>query len=316
MPKTCTKCGLEKDDAKFQYGKITRTECRDCHNQWRREAAKKHKETADKVKKTCAVCNVEKLGCDFAYSSKICKPCKSEKDKESNHRPAADAPPKSCNKCNTEQPATQFRYQSKVCLTCERKQLYEWRKENPDKFKGNCKKYREKEDYREKQNKYKRVRYNTEMEYKLQNIYRNRIRMFIKGGLKKGHEKYTEMLGCSLSTVIEWLESNFVAGMTWENYGKVWHIDHTMPCSVFDFKEIESVKACFNWSNLAPMFGEENLSKSDKINMTLVQTMKEKARAFITTHRDKILTESLPIDLRHDFGVLDTKVLPKGGAGE
>ena len=113
--------------------------------------------------------------------------------------------------------------------------------------------------------------------------------------------------------------------MTWENYGTLWHIDHTMPCSIFDFESEESVKACFNWSNLAPMLGEENLSKSNKLDMALVASYKEKARVFITNNKGEILTDSLPTDLRNfvimsessdnGSGVLDTKESPKGGAG-
>ena len=106
------------------------------------------------------------------------------------------------------------------------------------------------------------------------------------------------MLACSWDTLREWLESNFTDGMTWENYGTLWHIDHTMPCSVFDLSIEENQKVCFNWSNLAPMLGPENLSKSNKINMALVTKLKEKARTFIVTHLETILTESLPADLQ------------------
>lgn len=320
MPKTCVKCEVEKDDAEFKYGKVTRTDCKECHNKWRREAAKAYKEKAASINKTCTLCNAEKPGSQFAYSSLVCKPCKTERDKEENNRPTADAPPKTCAKCTKEQPATEFRYQSKVCLSCEKARLYEWRKDNPDKFKSICKKYRDKPDYREKQNTYKRTRYELEIDYKLQTLFRNRVRFFIKGEIgktKSGKAKYEKLLGCSWDLLRVWLESNFAEGMTWENYGTVWHVDHTMPCSVFDFKDEESIKSCFNWTNLAPMIGAENISKSNKVNISLVTSIKEKARAFITTHLNQILVESLPADLRIDVDsrVLDTKVSSKDDAG-
>jgi hypothetical protein len=88
-----------------------------------------------------------------------------------------------------------------------------------------------------------------------------------------------------------------------------------MPCAAFDFSIDENVKACFNWSNLSPMFGSENLSKSDKVNMVLVTEIKEKARTFIVTHQQQILTEALPADLRASSGVLDTKVSVKADTG-
>jgi len=283
----------------------------------RREAAKKYKEKSEKIKKTCTACKKEMGGSKFAYSLATCKSCKSERDKEEHHKPAADAPPKTCGKCEKEQPAKEFRYQSKVCLTCEKTRLYEWRKENPEKFKEICKTYREKDDYREKQNAYKRKRYESELNYKLQTLYRNRVRQFIKGGEKKGKQKYEALLGCSWDTLRQWIESNFVDGMDWGNYGTLWHIDHTMPCSVFDFAIEENRKVCFNWTNLFPMFGEDNLSKSAKIDMVLITKNKEKARTFLTTHKDLFVTESLPNEyVSSETGVLDTKVPLKDGTGE
>jgi hypothetical protein len=315
MPRTCSKCGTEKDDTQFQYGKATRSNCRECHNKWRREAKEKYEKSAETIKKTCTSCNQEKSGKEFAYTSLVCKKCTSERDKEANNRPAPDAPPKTCSKCTKEQPADQFRYHSMTCLTCEKGRLYGWRTKNPEKFKAICKTYREKDDYRDKQNKYTRNRYATDMNYKLEKLYRARVRLFIKGGVKHGKAKYEEMLGCSWDTLREWLQSNFVEGMTWENYGSEWHVDHTLPCAIFDFTNEENVKTCFNWSNLAPMFGSENISKSDKVNMTLVTKIKEKARAFIVTHQQQILTEALPADLQASSGVLDTKVSVKADTG-
>lgn len=314
--RTCSKCEIEKDDTQFVYGKVTRTECKACHNAWRREAAKKYKEKAEKLTKTCTECKKDLSGSEFAYSLAICKSCKSERDKEEKHRPAADAPPKTCGKCEKEQPAIEFRYQSKACLTCEKDRLYEWRKANPDKFKKICKKYREKDDYREKQNAYKRARYDTELNYKLQTLYRTRVRQFIKGGAKTGKEKYEELLGCSWDTLRLWLESNFVGEMKWENYGTLWHVDHTMPCSVFDFSIEENRKVCFNWTNLFPMLGEENLAKSAKIDMALVTKNKEIARNYLKSHSNLFLTESLPAEYGGETGVLDTKVSLKDGTGE
>jgi hypothetical protein len=69
------------------------------------------------------------------------------------------------------------------------------------------------------------------------------------------------------------MQNMFKPGMTWENYGAVWHIDHIIPCSFFNMSYPEHQIACFNWQNLQPMFGEENLHKSD--NMDYIE-IKEK----------------------------------------
>lgn len=315
MARKCKKCEVEKDDSQFQYGKATRHTCKECHNKWRREAKEKYVKDADTIVKTCAECKQEKAGTQFPYSSLVCKPCTSERDKEANNRPTPDAPPKTCSKCEKEQPAVEYRYHSNVCLACEKERLYVWREANPEKFKKICKTYREKDDTKENRAIYLRTKYTTDMNYRLEKLYRNRIRGFIKGGAKRGKEKYESILGCSWDTLREWIESNFTDSMNWENYGTVWHVDHTMPCAIFDFTIEENVKTCFNWSNLSPMIGSENISKSDKVNMTLVMNIKEKARKFIVTHQKHILTDSLPADLQVEFGVLNTKVSVKADTG-
>lgn len=315
MTRTCKKCSTEKEDIHFQYGKATRNTCRECHNKWRKEAKEKYEKAAEDIKKACTQCNQEKKGTEFVYSSLICKKCMSERDKEENNRPAPDAPPKTCSKCSKEQPAKQFRHRSNTCLTCEKERLYEWRKENPEKFKAICKNYRSKEDKKEHRAVYLKTKYNTDMNFRLEKLYRNRVRFFIKGGIKQGKAKYESMLGCSWDTLREWLESNFTETMTWDNYGEEWHVDHTLPCAIFDFTIEENVKTCFNWSNLCPMIGSENISKSDKVDMALVAKVKEKARTFIVTHREQILTEALPVDLQASSGVLDTKVSVKADTG-
>lgn len=60
------------------------------------------------------------------------------------------------------------------------------------------------------------------------------------------------------------LEPQFKPGMTWENYGRVWHVDHIKPCALFDFTNPVEVEACFALSNLQPLWAEENKSKGDR----------------------------------------------------
>lgn len=61
----------------------------------------------------------------------------------------------------------------------------------------------------------------------------------------------------------EYLNPKLTSEMTWENYGSVWHIDHIIPCSSWDFfSEFES-NCCWNFRNLQPMLASENQSKHD-----------------------------------------------------
>jgi len=61
------------------------------------------------------------------------------------------------------------------------------------------------------------------------------------------------------------LERQFHSGMSWNNYGTEWHIDHIVPVSSFPWSgEIDDAfKACWALSNLRPLTKFENLSKKD-----------------------------------------------------
>lgn len=105
----------------------------------------------------------------------------------------------------------------------------------------------------EKNNPIRRIRINL----------RDRIRRAIKWkGIRAS--KTSDLLGCDPITLSIQLQCQFRSGMTWENYGKVWHVDHKSPCCAFDLTNPEQQKKCFHFSNLQPLFVEENLIKGGK----------------------------------------------------
>ena len=69
-------------------------------------------------------------------------------------------------------------------------------------------------------------------------------------------------LGYSSRQLKEYVELQFVDGMSWKNWGE-WHIDHIFPVSKFDVTSSSIVVNAL--SNLRPLWKLDNLSKASKI---------------------------------------------------
>ena len=61
------------------------------------------------------------------------------------------------------------------------------------------------------------------------------------------------------------LEAQFVPGMTWENYGKAWHVDHRIPLSTLDLSDEANQRFLFNYKNTRPMWADANRRRSNKL---------------------------------------------------
>lgn len=101
--------------------------------------------------------------------------------------------------------------------------------------------------------------------FKITNRLRHRVGMACKGKNAKKNYKFKEYIGCSISDLLNHLESKFSIGMNLNNYGK-WHIDHIIPCSKFDLTNPEQQRVCFHYTNLQPMWAIDNIKKGDKYN--------------------------------------------------
>jgi len=99
---------------------------------------------------------------------------------------------------------------------------------------------------------------------------KNKLRMRISCAVKSQGtykaDKTMNLIGCTINDLKNYLEEQFMEGMTWDNYGLYgWHIDHIIPCVSFDFTKEEEQKKCFHYTNLQPLWARENLRKSGKV---------------------------------------------------
>ena len=117
-----------------------------------------------------------------------------------------------------------------------------------------------KEAIAEYQKVYVKQRKQTDIQYWLAAILRTRLCTSVKNNQKSGSA--VRDLGCSIEFLKQHLEQQFKDRMTWENRGKVWHIDHIAPLCSFDLEDREQLLIACHYTNLQPLFGPDNLKKS------------------------------------------------------
>jgi len=98
--------------------------------------------------------------------------------------------------------------------------------------------------------------------FRLKHNMRNRVRNVFRS--KKWHKDNStaDFIGCSLEDLRKHIESKFVEGMSWDNYGE-WELDHIRALgNAIDSEDI--FKRC-HYTNLQPLWRIDNIKKSNKI---------------------------------------------------
>ena len=154
----------------------------------------------------------------------------------------------------------------------------EWRTKNKEKWKkiyleyqaNNIAYYTKKGGEWSKNNPGKRYAYRRERcerdpGYKVRRNLSSRIGKALRRSTTRKSKPTMKLIGCGLKELKEHLQSKFKDGMNWNNYGQ-WHVDHIIPCAHFNLVFSSQQEACFHYSNLQPLWAEENIKKRDKLN--------------------------------------------------
>jgi membrane-associated HD superfamily phosphohydrolase len=143
-----------------------------------------------------------------------------------------------------------------------------WYSKNKDKWNNYIKEYRKNnvDKIRQIKRDYERNRKARDPLYKLISNFRTAIYQVLKESNVEKNGHYFDILQYSPEELIIHLEKQFKDDMTWDNYG-VWHVDHKLPITSFDIQEIgdEEFMKCWCLDNLQPMWGEDNIRKSNKL---------------------------------------------------
>lgn len=245
--------------------------------------------------KICTKCKTEKEIGEFHKRrasvdglTPICKKCSYERGKQWNIE-------------NKEQVKENGKKYHVIHYTANRNEILErnkkWRMRNPEKHKEIIRKWRIKNAERVKEKnkiwyyenydrlkdvakkwvsanpervKINRRRASAKIRSTLKGKINNCIAVAICRSLKgsKSYRKWLDIVGFTLPELMSHLEKQFQPGMTWENHGFYWHIDHKIPISVFNFEKSEDIdfRKCWSLKNLQPLEAVKNHIKKNKID--------------------------------------------------
>ena len=101
----------------------------------------------------------------------------------------------------------------------------------------------------------------TEIQFKCK--IKNNVRQRVISALKNNKKinKTFNLIGCSPNQLKEHLKKQFKVGMSWENYGKVWQIDHIIPCCQFNLSDKNEQRKCFHYTNVRPLWKTTEIAK-------------------------------------------------------
>lgn len=144
------------------------------------------------------------------------------------------------------------------------------RQENREYIRIRSKVWRDKnsENLKKKAREFMAKRRKESLSFKMAQALRSRLRTVMVRKKCRKSDRMLVLLGCNLTFFLKYIESQFVVGMSWGNYGKgegKWSLDHKIPCSHFQLQDLDHQKKCFHYTNLQPMWDLDNIRKGDRV---------------------------------------------------
>jgi len=263
--RTCTTCNiLLTEETKVKNKKI----CKSCNTMKYKEYVntKLTEKYNSNIERTCNTCSIKLTPENQVKNRPGCKSCYNTKKKE-------------YKKANKEKLAES----SKLYYERNKENISEYYKnhyiQNKDTYMANNRKWRE--ENRETINKKANERFANNPIAKLKKVCRTRIYNVLKG---KSNDSTLKLIDCDPEFLLSWLQYNFKDSMNFENHGSFWHIDHVIPCSLFNLEDEEEISHCFRWTNLQPLEGSKNTSKQNKLDKYEVIEHYNKVKNFAALH--------------------------------
>ncbi len=230
--------------------------------------------------KVCTLCGQPKASGEYYADKKskiglssYCKLCQKEKSHKwyTSHREMAAETSRKYKEVHAERTREIFHEWYEKNRDKAKARTIAWQKAYPEKVKEKMSKYKianpEKvKEYRKKSAIKGRLKRKANPKLRLNDTISSGIRSSILRGSKAGCH-WEDLVCYTIDQLKKHLEKRFLPGMSWENYGTYWHIDHKIPISVFNFEHPEDIdfRICWSLKNLQPLTAKENIIKSNKL---------------------------------------------------
>lgn len=131
---------------------------------------------------------------------------------------------------------------------------------------------------------------------------RSRIREILNSKNLDKKLSFSQYIGCTGKELITYIENKFHSGMSWDNYGN-WHIDHIVPLSVANTED-QVYKLC-HYTNLAPVWSTDNITKNNKLQYTVKPITKEEVLPYVLNIH---YAKRIP-NIKYSFGLFANDLL-------
>lgn len=171
----------------------------------------------------------------------------------------------------------------KLCYKCKIEKINDNFSKNQLKCKECDRQYRENNKLclNEYQKKYRKNKYDNNMDFRLKVITSASINQFLRAqNLSKDRNPVLQYLPFSIQELKCHLEKQFQPWMTWKNYGTykasvwndddintwTWQIDHIIPQSLLSYTSMmdDNFKKCWSLDNLRPLAAKRNILEGNK----------------------------------------------------
>ena len=296
--KICRRC--EKPVLKCDFRKNSHI-CKDCDRAYQRgryrnkKIPEKEENTPDK--KICKKCDKLLDNSFFSEKRTTCKKCRSNEDskrkkekklKEERENMISiygmyDSNRKICKTCENYVLISDFYNQRRECKNCRRKKGRQY-----DSVYG---KKNAKLIYTKRK---KRIDNNKSLRIKM--CITDRIYKCIRN---KKNDSSVNYLGCTIDMYSKWIRFSSEELYSFDNHGTVWHIDHVIPLSTFDFTKEEDIYLAFNWRNTTPLDRIENMKKGNKILTSQIEEHFKKLKEYHYTNKIELPKEYIELFARN-----------------